>query len=246
MFISVKTKLPSQTSPFSQASLSPNLILIWYAVTLGFRSIFSTLWRQKEVQKDVDRKQFNSQSHWGRQSSHICYPVNESLPGRKVLAFVWPPHVSLSPSPSPLCCKSVPHLNYCLAVRLLAAVPICATKRHEICITLISGPCQKYFTLASAGRVNYCSNLMSLVMQIKVTSECPDVHVSTDGGTFGKQGYHSDGNVLWFCYTKLIRQSAYFQMAGERGWDWNWNWNSLYQTLVYPLCLQPTKRRSLI
>lgn len=33
-------------------------------------------------------------------------------------------------------------------------------------------------------------------MQIKVTSEFPDVLVSVDVSAFGKQGYHSNGNVL--------------------------------------------------
>lgn len=41
-------------------------------------------------------------------------------------------------------------------------------------------------------------------MQIKVTSEFPDVLVSMDVSTFGKQGYRSNG----LCYDSVILHSS--------------------------------------
>lgn len=146
---------------------------------------------------------------------------------------------------SPLCAISVFHiwLNYCLAVSLLAAVPICATKTRDLHYTH-SGRLPKDLTLVSAGCVNYSSNLMSLVMQIKVTSEFPDVLVSMDVSTFGKQGERSNCNVSWFCRTKTHPSNSLVS---------NSQWEKAGLNLEEPLskcCLSPVftshKRRSLI
>lgn len=65
-----------------------------------------------------------------------------------------------------------------------------------------------YSAFVSTERLNYPLNWRCLVMQIKVTSDFPDVPVSTDVSTFAKQGYHSSSSVLGFCHSRLIHQWA--------------------------------------
>lgn len=76
----------------------------------------------------------------------LCGPA--SPPGLQYQASV------LSPPSPPLCLalslrSATLDLNYRLAAGLLASLPVCASKRHEICITLIPVPCQLFHISSS-------------------------------------------------------------------------------------------------
>lgn len=127
------------------------IISISYAATLEFNNHIygiSTRSSRRSFRKPSTVSNLIHRVTEDHNLSRIGEPVQIPVPGREAFACVWPPHISPSPSPSlPVslhCAVSVFHiwLNYCLAVSLLAAASICATKRHEICITLISGACQ--------------------------------------------------------------------------------------------------------
>lgn len=87
-----------------------------------------------------------------------------------------------------------------------------------------------YFALASAACVNDCSNLIGLVMQIKVTAEFPDVHVPTDVSALGKRGRGAACRG-WTHPSKRPRLKRHL------------NWNGLCQSTVYPLVFTTHKKK---
>lgn len=102
----------------------------------------------------------------------------------------------LTPPSSLMCGESLPRLSLIFCRCLTFGCRSCLHKKHKKTSPKNTRDLHDahfrslptYFASASAACVNDCSNLIGLVMQIKVTAEFPDVHVPTDVSALGKRG----------------------------------------------------------
>lgn len=134
----------------------------------------------------------------GTPSSALGNPVLNPVQGHRPFPTSVSPSLSVS-----LHCATF-DLNYRLAAALLAALPVCATKWHEICITLIPGPCQLFHISSSRMyerllKFDERGNANKGRLDISRCAVCPRTWAA-----------FKSGGVLWSCRTEHIHQTACF------------------------------------